>query len=113
MKRKSKILCATLVACACLVTAGIGLKSAAAEEKFELSVSMEETYARGSYFTVPSAELRVNGETCKASHTLMSPEGDVFTGKMAQLTELGEYKLTYTATLAGNVYNVFINCALM
>ncbi len=103
MKHKKKIIATCVSAALVMGCAATILSShdfvhgdATASDTVTLSTTLKESYVQKEKFTVPSANISVDGSVQSMSHTLIFPDGDKSTAKEVFLTELGEYTLQYT-----------------
>ena len=63
---------------------------------------VNEVYAYGSSFTVPSASFDIDGQEIPATdYYVVYPNGVIYTSDTIKLTVEGEYKIVYSATVNG------------
>lgn len=63
---------------------------------------VNEVYAYGSSFTVPSVSFKVDGQDIPATdHYVVYPNGRIYTSDTIKLTVEGEYTIVYSATVNG------------
>lgn len=96
--RKNALL--VLVALFLLLLASAGIVKvvslAADGGNIKLSADIAEEYARNATFVIPEGELQTNAGNKQLDSKLIFPSGDIFSGKTAYLSEVGEYQLLYS-----------------
>lgn len=84
----------------------------ASAPKYTLSAALPEKVAVGSSFTLPKLTAEQNGSKKLASTVLYAPDGSLVTvtGGVAEIEQVGEYKLSYTVRMdATYVYTVYFD----
>ena len=115
MKKKRTIAMLALL-CGIGVTAGAGFAVGggalfgqyAHADQPELSepVETEEVYLVGSQIGIPASGIRVDGKTYPATAALHFPDGTVRSAETVNLSEVGKYRLVYTAQTDGGAVSV-------
>ena len=99
VKNKAKLLICAIVfffASICLAVVNV---AAAETTSFEMQSVINEYYAFGTEFSVPSAEFVSGGNRYKAYTVVYDPDKEVITDKTFTLSKKGEYRISYSATI--------------
>lgn len=104
VKNKAKLLICAIVlffASICLAVVNV---AAAETTSFEMQSVINEYYAFGTEFSVPSAEFVSGGNRYKAYTVVYDPDKEVITDKTFTLSKKGEYRISYSATIGAKQY---------
>lgn len=88
----------------CFTVFGVsGIISSDAQEQWT-EIAIEESYAYGAVFEVPTRKVTVGNEDVFASHTVTYPSGKTVTLDEVTLDEMGDYLVNYYAEQNGKQY---------